>query len=66
MHFGRQFQNTNELMPSNCGAGKYFYESPGQQEIQPVNLKGNQSSKLVRKADAEAEASVFWSSDQVS
>ena len=39
-------------------------ESPlDSKEIKPVNLKGNQLWILVRRADAEADAPVFWSSD---
>ena len=29
-------------------------------EIQPVNPKGNQSSILIGRTDAEAEASILW------
>ena len=32
-------------------------------EIQPVHLKGDQPWLLIGSTDAEAEASVFWSSD---
>ena len=32
-------------------------------EIKPVNPKGNQPRILIERIDAEAEASVFWSSD---
>ena len=39
-------------------------ESPlDSKEMKPVNLKGNQPWKLVRRTDAKAETSVFWSSD---
>ena len=39
-------------------------ESPlGSKEIKPVNLKGNQPWVLTGRADVEAEAAVFWSSD---
>ena len=39
-------------------------ESPlDSKEIKPVNLKGNQPWILIGRADAEAEASVFWSYD---
>ena len=39
-------------------------ESPlDSKEIKSVNLKGNQPWILVGRTDAEAEASVFWSSD---
>ena len=32
-------------------------------EIKPINLKGDQPSILTGRADAKAEAPVFWSSD---
>jgi len=32
-------------------------------KIKIVNLKGNQPRILIERIDAEAEASVFWSSD---
>ena len=39
-------------------------ESPlDSKEIKPVNLKGNQPWILIGRADVEAEAVVFWSSD---
>ena len=39
-------------------------ESPlDNNEIKPVNLKGNQPWILVGRSDAEAEGPVFWSSD---
>ena len=39
-------------------------ESPlDSKEIKPVNLKGNQPWILIGRADAEAEAPVFWSPD---
>ena len=34
-------------------------------EIQPVNSKGNQSWIFIDRTDAEAEASVFWPSDEM-
>ena len=33
-------------------------------EIKPVNLKGNQPWILIRRADAEAKALVFWSENE--
>ena len=33
-------------------------------EIKPVSLKGNQPKILIGRTDAEAEAPVFWSSDE--
>ena len=38
-------------------------ENPLDNKIKPVNLKGNQTSILVGRPDAEAETPVFWSSD---
>ena len=39
-------------------------ESPlGCKEIQPVNPKGNQFWKFIRRTDAEAETSIFWPPD---
>ena len=39
-------------------------ESPlDSKEIQPVNLKGDQSLIFTGKTDAETEVPVFWSSD---
>ena len=32
-------------------------------ETKPVNPKGNQSSILIRRTDAEAEASILWPPD---
>ena len=32
-------------------------------EIKPVNLKGSQPLLIIGRADDEAEAPVFWSSD---
>ena len=32
-------------------------------DFKPVNLKGNQPCILIGRIDAEAEVSVFWSSD---
>ena len=42
-------------------------ESPlDYKEIQPVNLKGNQSSIFIGRTDAEAEAPVLWPPDVTS
>ena len=39
-------------------------ESPfDSKEIQPVNLKGNQSSIFIRRTDAEAETPILWPPD---
>ena len=35
--------HAKELMLSNCGAGEDSWESLGQQDIQPLNPKGNQA-----------------------
>ena len=32
-------------------------------EVKPIKAKGNQSSIFIGRADAEAEASVFWPPD---
>ena len=32
-------------------------------DLKPVNLKGNQSSILIGRTDAEAEASILWPTD---
>ena len=54
-------------MSLNCGAGEDSRNSPGQQEIKPVNHKGNQPWILsVGRTDAEVEAPAFWSSDAIS
>ena len=53
---------SEELMSSNYGAGEDSWESLGQQEIKPVNLKGNQPW-ITGRTDAEAETPVFWLSD---
>ena len=40
------------------------FESPLDcKEIQPVNPKGNQSSILIERTHAEAEAPIFWPTD---
>ena len=40
-------------------------ESPlDYKEIQPVNLKGNQSSIFIGRTDAEAEAPILWPPDE--
>ena len=38
-------------------------ESPLDSKIKPVNLQGNQPRILIGRINADAEASVFWSSD---
>ena len=53
-------------MRSNCGAEEDSYESPfDSKEIKPKgNPKGNQPWLFIGKTDAEAEAPVFWLSDE--
>ena len=41
-------------------------ESFGQQEIKPVNPKGNQPWIFIERTDAEVETSVFWPPDEKS
>ena len=47
----------------NCGVREDSWESLGQNEIQPVNPKGNQSRIFIGRTDAEAEALIFWPPD---
>ena len=49
-------------MLSNCG-GEYSWESHEQQEMKPINPKGNQPWKLIGKTDVEAEAPILWPPD---
>ena len=53
---------TEELMLLNCGAGEDSWES-GQQEIKPVNPKGNQSWIFIGRTDAEAETAILGPPD---
>ena len=41
-------------------------ESPLHFKIEPVNPKGNQSLIFIERADAEAEAPIFWPPDSKS
>ena len=41
-------------------------ESPLHFKIKPVNPKGNQSLIFIERADAEAEAPIFWPPDSKS
>ena len=54
-----------ELMLSNCNAKEDFESLLDGKEINPVNLKGNQSSIFIGRTDAkdEAEAKMLWPSD---
>ena len=49
-------------MLSNCGAGEVL-SLLDSKEIKPVNPKGNQFWIFIGRTDAEAEASIFWSTD---
>ena len=51
--------STKELMPLNCSVGEDSWESLGQQEIQPVNTKGNQHWLSIGRTDADAEAPIL-------
>ena len=46
-----------------CGVREDSWESLGQNEIQPVNPKGNQSRIFIGRTDAEAEAQILWPLD---
>ena len=48
-------------MLSNCGAGKDSWESLGQQDIKPLNPKGNQAWIFIGRTDAEAD--IHWLPD---
>ena len=47
----------------NCGVGEDSWESLGQQEIQPVHPKGDQSWICAGRNDVEAETPILWPSD---
>ena len=47
--------STEELMPSNCGAGEDFWDLDFK-EIKPVDTKGNQLWVFIGRTDVEAEA----------
>jgi len=47
------------LMLSTCGVGKDSWESFGQQQIKPVNPKGNQSWLFIGRTDAELKLQYF-------
>ena len=49
----------------NCGAREDSGESLGLQEGQTINPKGNQLQLFIRRTDAEAEAPIFWPSDEL-
>ena len=52
-----------ELLLSNSGAGEEPWESLEEQEIKPVNAKGNQPWIFIGGTDAEAEAPILWQLD---
>ena len=47
----------------NCGVGEDSWKSLGQQEIQPVRRKGNQSWIFIGRTDAEAVTPILWPTD---
>ena len=47
----------------NCSAGEDSWGSLGQQEIKPVNPKGNQLWIFIGGTDAETEAPILWPPD---
>ena len=47
----------------NFGVGEDSGKSLGQQEIQPVHPKKNQSGIFIGKTDAEAESAILWPPD---
>ena len=49
-----------ELMLLNCGVGEDSWESLGQQEVQPVHSKGDQSWVFFGRNDVKAETPVLW------
>ena len=52
--------NTEKLTLLNCGAREDSWESLGQQQIQSVPPKGNQSWIFIGRTDAETEAPMLW------
>ena len=52
--------SAEELMLLNCGVGEDSWESLGQQEVQPVHSKGDQSWVFIGRTDAEAETPILW------
>ena len=55
--------STEERTLLNCGVGEDSWESLGQQEIQPVHPKGNQSWISIGRADVEAETPILCPPD---
>ena len=54
-----KFKKFKKLMLLNCGVADDSLESLGQQEIQSVSFKGNQSWIYIGRTDAEAETPVL-------
>ena len=52
-----------ELMFLNRDVGEDSWESLGQQEVQPVHPKGNQSWIFIGRTDGEAETPILWRPD---
>ena len=56
--------SAEELVLSNCGAGKDSFESPLDcMEIKSVNPEGNQPWIFIERTVAAAEAPVLWPPD---
>ena len=55
--------STEELMLSNCGAGKDSCSSLDSKEVKSVNLKGNKPWIFLGRTDARAEAPILWPPD---
>ena len=51
------------MILENCGAGKNYWESLGQQRNPLANPKGNQPWVFIGRTDAEAEAPILWPPD---
>ena len=47
----------------NCGVGEDSWESFGQQGVQPVHPKGDQSWVFIERTDVEAETPILWPPD---
>ena len=48
----------------NCDVGEDSWESLGQQEIQPVHPRGDQSWVFIGRTDVEAETPILWPPDE--
>ena len=61
--YGYRKLSARELLLLNCCVGEDSWESrglQGDQEIKPINCKGNQSWIFIGKTDAEAESLILW------